>query len=330
MLMRLLDARPSRQDAMLSEANNGRSALLLEGKDSRVRIAEVTSHTQVTAYDGETRAVDGINRATGRNVGCGGIGGDLREKTEGVFVPELRPVRNTLCVDPDEIVVFRPEWGSKTPDTKATKSVDIIMDGNWVVREKREPAGGAPIPLGGRVLQGIGAGADWLLAHHKVGEPFKPGTSITDSAGVPVTTSSLSAVAGGGPTLVRNGNILINADANGMLNPDTNVVTNAVIERHPRTLAGVTKAGELLLVTIDGRLPQSSIGATIPEASAVMKWLGAEDAIGLGSGGDTTLFINNTLYNRPMDTWEDTAPTPPIERKVGNAVVVVAGTPKAQ
>ncbi|MEU9144122.1 phosphodiester glycosidase family protein [Streptomyces sp. NPDC048349] len=308
-------------NTLLSEANNGRSALLLEGAGSRVRIDEVTSRTQVTAPDGSVRAIDGINRVPGRNFGCGGIGGDLREKSKGVFVPELRPLRNTLCVDADEIVVFRPEWGSTTPPPRAevTKSVDIVMDGNWVVKEKRVPAGGA-IPAGGRVLQGIGAGADWLLAHHTVGQPFKPGTSITDSAGVPVTSSTFSAVAGGGPALVRNGEILINADANGMLNPDTNVVTNAVIQRHPRTLAGVTAAGELLLVTIDGRIPQTSIGVTIHEAAAVMKWLGAKDAVSLGSGGDTTLLINNTLYNRPMDTWQDTTPT---ERAVGNAVVVV-------
>jgi hypothetical protein len=37
-------------------------------------------------------------------------------------------------------------------------------------------------------------------------------------------------------------------------------------------------------------------------------------------GRNTTLLINGTLHNRPMDSWQAAAPT---ERKVGNAIVVV-------
>ncbi|GAA3507305.1 phosphodiester glycosidase family protein [Streptomyces showdoensis] len=308
-----------RSKDLLSEANNGRTALLLEGTGARVRVDEVSTRTQVTAHDGAVKVIDGINRATGRNVGCGGVGDDRRRNAKDELVLELRPVRNTLCVDPDEIVVFRPEWGTDTPSPAAGDSVDVVMDGNWVVTGLRQPAGG-PVPAGGRVMQGIGAGADWLRAHSTVGKAFKPGTSITDSQGASVSGSALSAVAGGGPALVRDGEILVNADANGMLNPDTNVVTSGVVQRHPRTLAGVTASGELLLVNVDGRLPQTSVGVTVHEAAAVMKWLGAKDALSLGSGGDTTLLINGTLYNRPMDSWQAAAS---VERKVGNAVVVV-------
>lgn len=184
-------------NSLLSEANNGRTALLLEGAGSRVRVDEVSSRTQVTAHDGAVHVIDGIHRVPGRNVGCGGIGEDRREKGD-QFVPELRPVRNTLCVDDDEIVIFRPEWGSiDTPTPTVSNSVDVVMDGNWVVKAIR-PAGG-PIPAGGRVMQGIGTGADWLRAHSVVDKSFKPGTSITDSHGVSVTNSTLSAVAGAGP-----------------------------------------------------------------------------------------------------------------------------------
>lgn len=77
-----------------------------------------------------------------------------------------------------------------------------------------------------------------------------------------------------------------------------------------------------LLVTIDGRDPRTSIGVTAQEAAGVMQWLGAEDALSMGIGGDTTLVSESgsTLYNRPMNSWTATGPT---ERKVGNAVVVV-------
>ncbi|MFJ7272788.1 phosphodiester glycosidase family protein [Streptomyces sp. NPDC099050] len=306
-------------NSLLSEANNGRTALLLDGAQSRIRVDEVSSRTQVTAPDGQVRVVDGINRAPGRNVGCGGVGADIRADGLG-NTPELKPWRNTLCVDNDEIVIFRPEWGSNTPAARAgvTNIVDVVMDGNWVVQELRAPGG--QIPAGSRVMQGIGAGADWLREHHVVGKAFKPGTSITDSLGASVTSPTLSAVAGGGPALVRNGEVKINAKTNGMLNLPHETLSGAAVQRHPRTLAGVTAAGELLLVTVDGRLPQTSVGVTLHEAADLMKWLGAKDALSLGSGGDTTLLINNTLYNRPMDDWR--APTP-TERKVGNAIVVV-------
>ncbi|MFJ7271316.1 hypothetical protein ACIQV3_32520 [Streptomyces sp. NPDC099050] len=48
--------------------------------------------------------------------------------------------------------------------------------------------------------------------------------------------------------------------------------------------------------------------------------LGGKDALSLGIGGDTTLIANDTVYNRPMDSWIATSPT---ERKVSNAIVIV-------
>ncbi|MFI8828744.1 hypothetical protein [Streptomyces sp. NPDC053431] len=46
-------------NSLISKANNGRTALLLEGAGSRVRVDEVSSRTQVTAHDGAVRAIDG-------------------------------------------------------------------------------------------------------------------------------------------------------------------------------------------------------------------------------------------------------------------------------
>lgn len=305
-------------NVLLGAANNGRTALLLEGAGARARVAEVTSTLQVTAPDGEVRAVDGVNRVPGRVLGCGGVGGDLVTMS-GVPTPTLRPWRNQLCLDDDEIVIFRPEWGSSTPApaTGVTRSVDVVMNGNWVVQEIRSPAGGA-IPAGGRVLQGIGAGADWLTAHAAVGSVFKPGASIKDADGKSVTSSTLSAVAGGGPALVRGGEIFLNTAANGMTS-FTGGPNSTLAQRHPRSMAGVTASGELLLVTVDGRDPATSVGVTWPEAAQVMKWLGATDAVGLGSGGDATMVVGGTLANTPMDDWG----TQSVERRISNAVLIV-------
>ncbi|WP_433397341.1 phosphodiester glycosidase family protein [Streptomyces sp. CA-146814] len=337
-------------NVLLSVPNNGRTALLLEGLKGRAAVDEISSETRITAPNGATRVIDGVNRATGQVLGCGGVGGDYRLSNG---LRTLQPWRNTNCVDPDEIVIFRPEWGAATPEPvrrdetrtdPATgwqaqwyanqrefldHTVDVVMDGNWVVKAIHTPAGKRPIPPGGRVLQGIGTGADWLRAHSEVGKAFKPGSTVRGRDGRSVTTPTLSAVAGGTPALVRGGEVWMNPAANGMsqtscvpaeLGPGQKCrANNTLLQRHPRTLAGVTAAGELLLVTIDGRDHTLSVGATLPEAAEVMKWLGAEDAVGMGSGGDTTLIAKNTLYNRPVDDWGG----PLRERPMSNAVVVV-------
>lgn len=302
---------------VLGAANNGRTALLLEGPGVGARIAETTSELRVTAPDGEVHSVDGVNRVTGRVAGCGGVGGD-QFGVNGTWKPTLRPWRNQLCLDADEIVMFRPEWGrsTPTPSTMVANSVDVITDGKGTVKEVRSPAGGH-IPPGSRVFQGIGTGADWLKAKAAVGAVLAFDASIADAEGNLVAGPALSAVAGGGPGLVRDGEIFVNTAANGLTGL-TGGPNNALVQRHPRTMAGVTAAGELLLVTVDGRDVASSVGVTWPEAAAVMKWLGATDAIGLGSGGDTTMAIDGAVANRPMDDWGRSN-----ERKVSNAVVVV-------
>ncbi|MFD3539375.1 phosphodiester glycosidase family protein [Streptomyces sp. NPDC058662] len=303
---------------LLGAANNGRSALLLQGTGARLRVTETTSTLQVTAPDGRVRAIDGVNRVPGRVAGCGGVGGDQLGPS-GSKKPTLKPWRNQLCLDANEIVMFRPEWGrsTPTPHTGVTDSVDVVLTDEWVVKEVRSPAGGA-IPAGSRVLQGIGAGAEWLRTGAAVGASFKFGATIRDADGGVVAGPALSAVAGGGPALVRGGEIFVNVAANGLtsLNGEPNMT---LVQRHPRTMAGVTESGEVLLVTVDGRAVDSSVGVTWTEAAAVMKWLGATEAIGLGSGGDTTMVIDGDVANRPMDDWGRRS----TERKVSNAIVVV-------
>lgn len=87
-----------------------------------------------------------------------------------------------------------------------------------------------------------------------------------------------------------------------------------ILRRHPRTLAGVTKQGSLILATIDGRDPGVTVGANMFEAAQLMKWLGARNAINLDGGGSTTMVVKNKVVNRPSDG---------AERPVGDALLVV-------
>ena len=90
-----------------------------------------------------------------------------------------------------------------------------------------------------------------------------------------------------------------------------------VAARNPRTLAGVTATGALLLVTVDGRRPGWSAGMSLADAARLMKSLGARDALNLDGGGSSTMVYGGRVVNRPSDRVG--------ERPVGDGVFVGGG-----
>lgn len=116
---------------------------------------------------------------------------------------------------------------------------------------------------------------------------------------------------GGGPWLIRQGQILIDAPQQGFNEGFSQ-------NRHPRTAVGVTAEGKLLLVTVDGRQPMSG-GMSLYELAQLMQQLGATDAINLDGGGSTTLAIRGGIVVN--------SPSEGKERPVANAVVVYAPRP---
>jgi hypothetical protein len=86
--------------------------------------------------------------------------------------------------------------------------------------------------------------------------------------------------------------------------------------RHPRTAVGIRSDGRILIVVVDGRQPQHSVGMSLPELTTLMLQLGASDAVNLDGGGSTTLVTTNGIVNRPSDSEE---------RPVANGLVVRAG-----
>lgn len=98
---------------------------------------------------------------------------------------------------------------------------------------------------------------------------------------------------GGGPILVKGGEIAVDAENEGF-------GKDFVDTRHPRTVIGRTADGDLLFVTIDGR-QKMSVGATLEETAKIMKDLGCRDALNLDGGGSTCMNIFGLDMNRPSD-----------------------------
>ncbi|WNF30224.1 phosphodiester glycosidase family protein [Streptomyces sp. C11-1] len=290
---------------LLSEAANGRTALVLGVRGAGPRIVEARSVTRVTAADGTSRPVDGVNRVPGRIVGCGGTGGDVLRRTGRAMT---RPVHNQLCTDSGELVLFTPHWGPATA-AGGDEVVEAVLAADGRVLDLRRSAG--PVPAHGRVLQGIGEGAAWLRRHAAGSAVLTLASEVFDETGRRIPGEG-AGMLGAGPRLLRGGATDINIEANG-------VAATALRQRHPRTLAGVAEDGTLLLVTVDGREPGGSVGATFDEAAELMRSLGAHDAMNLDGGGSTTMIVNGRLRNRPRSGEGAEVG----ERAVADALVVV-------
>jgi hypothetical protein len=167
-------------------------------------------------------------------------------------------------------------------------------------------------------------------------------TVLTDSAGVPVRTKQLALAAagpraaqlaalrrgdavalkmettgvdwakakhavGGGPAIVTGGDPLLAWEAESF-------TAQFATGRHPRSAVGVTKAGDLWLVAVDGRQSHSP-GVTLAELGAIMASLGCREAINLDGGGSTSVAVGGLVLNRPSDG---------LDRPVANALLVFA------
>ncbi len=129
-----------------------------------------------------------------------------------------------------------------------------------------------------------------------------PGEALTVSWSVG-SPRALDAI-GGVPMLVADGQVVLGS------------CTASFCRRHPRTAAGVTADGRVLLVAVDGRQPNWSVGMSLGELARFMLRLGARWAVNLDGGGSTTVWVQGEVVNRPSGG---------SERAVTNALLVLPG-----
>ena len=114
-------------------------------------------------------------------------------------------------------------------------------------------------------------------------------------------------VIGAGPTLVKDGEIYVTADAE-QFPPDIRV------GRAPRSAVGVTQYGDYIFAVVDGRQAHSR-GCTLTEWARILKYsFGAVEAINLDGGGSSELVFKGSVINSPSDGKE---------RPVGDALTIL-------
>lgn len=286
---------------LISEAVDGRTSLVLpEGDGEGADVAALSDTVSATSSDGAKHVVDGKNRKPGLIRGCGGDGGDT---------PTEEPKHDFTCTDGSELIQFTPIFGAST---EPGEGAEAVLDSSGRVTALREGRGGA-IPPDGSVLSGTGDGADWLHAHARPGDSVRVSEEVSGDGAM---LDDGTGVVNGGPRLVDNRREEITAFAEGFIYPENPEFYYRFGERrNPRSIAGITPGGDLLLVAVDGRAPGYSVGASFEEEAAIMDALGAEEAVNLDGGGSTGMTLGQRLVTRPSDTTG--------ERPIGDAVVVL-------
>jgi hypothetical protein len=279
---------------LLSEPVGGRTALALGDRERRLTALRFAG---AVTLDGERRLLDGVNRRLGVVPACGGRGGDR---------PTERPDAATTCTDPNELVMFTPQWGARAPeaDQHALVRAGVIAG-----------VGRRAIPGDGFVLGATGKAARFLDEAGAMGAAAEADLGLRSPRGS-LTIEDFAGIVGGGPRLVTSGRVRVRSAAEGFAPLSAPWFYGSFVAgRHPRTLAGVRSDGTLLLVTVDGRRPGWSAGVTLPEAARLMQSLGARDALNLDGGGSSAMTVRGRVVSRPSD--------PSGERPVSDALVVL-------
>ncbi|TCC50831.1 phosphodiester glycosidase family protein [Kribbella capetownensis] len=258
--------------------------LLIDAKSNKV----VAGHLQ---WSGEVR-----NRAT-----------HARLPLEFVNHPPVVPADcaslpdQTTCTSPGDVVLFTPEFAAATP---AGAGVEVVLDRRGCVLSTATTRG-TSLKAGQTSLQATGQDTVALLnvaSHGCLDSDLK--VSNEDGDKVPLR-SGLYGVTGR-YRLTANGEIVV---------PDG---TGSFFDRNPRTIAGTTRDGKIVLAALDGR-QTTSVGTTMDETAAVAQSLGLRNSINLDGGGSTAMALQDgTLVNHPSGTNG-------AERAVGDAIVFVPG-----
>ena len=213
----------------------------------------------------------------------------------------------------DQLIVYTPRFGAST-GTDST-GVEIRLTGATLpmtshgtyattVAQVLPNAGDTPIGAGNLILSASGAAMPALAA-------LQVGDAVTIATDIDAAWQNAVTVVGG--------SLLYTPD----MTPDFSDPKYGL--PNPRTAAGITAAGDVLLVTIDGR-SETSGGLIMTDLVALMRSLGAVSAINLDGGGSTTMVVDPdgdgplAVANSPSQTYE---------RRVNTTLQVVSTTQPA-
>lgn len=211
---------------------------------------------------------------------------------------------NKVTKDFATVTLLNKHWGSKSLGKRFHNDLTEVLIVNDIVHEVRK--GGEPFDLpvdNGYVLAVRGDKLSTLNVNDKISLQVETTPNVED----------IKFAIGGGSIILKNGELKL-----------TNIISKG---NEPRTGIAINKDNtKLMLVTIDGR-DNSFKGVSQEMFGAILRDLGAYNAMNLDGGGSTAMAIKPVgdetaqLVNKPSDGGE---------RAVVNAVGVMSNAPKGE
>jgi hypothetical protein len=207
--------------------------------------------------------------------------------------------------------LFTARYGASTPrdTTRPAAEAPLALAGrrgDTAIYLRRGPvaaSSGTSIPRDGAVLSAYGSRVAAVQA-------LAEGDTVRIVLGMTLARRPPALVIGGWPRILRDGRDV----AGDAATLEGTISRNAEV-RHPRTAVGFSRdSTTLFLVVVDGR-STASVGMTLVELAALMRRVGAWQALNFDGGGSTTMVVDGAVVNVPSDATG--------EREVGNALLVV-------
>ncbi len=182
------------------------------------------------------------------------------------------------------IGVYTSAWGSTYTPILANEVI-VTVTQNQVTQQVQGGAAGTgtyAIPANGYVLA--------VRSYSEAARSLPPGTTLTlTPETLPAVFADLPSAIGGGPLLVQNGAIVLDAKAEGFSDAFIN-------QAAPRSVMGIQRDGTVMLVAI--HYSPGGRGPTLAETAQIMLQLGAQDALNLDGGSSSSLYLGGSLINR--------------------------------
>ncbi|HVE33527.1 MAG TPA: phosphodiester glycosidase family protein [Gemmatimonadaceae bacterium] len=239
---------------------------------------------------------------------------DAKAVARGVATP-ITTLNFNPSGNPEGTALYTSRYGSKTPfdTTRQTAEVAMIAAGRrgdtllYVRRGAVSRSSGSSIPGNGAVLAAYGAGSR-----------LREVQGMPDGDTIRVVLTTLPRTGLGAPTILMGGWPRILRDGQDVAVDAPTVegtISRNAETRHPRSAIGFSRdSSTLFLLVVDGRT-RKSVGMTLVELAALMRRVGAWQAMNFDGGGSSTMIVNGTLVNMPSDSTG--------EREVGNALLLV-------
>lgn len=119
--------------------------------------------------------------------------------------------------------------------------------------------------------------------------------SIQSAEGSVFEKWKMQTAVGGGPVLLQGGQINITNEEELMF------TGKGIKDKHPRTAMGYTKDNKLIILVIQGRMPNIADGATLYQEASILKEIGCIEALNLDGGGSSCMLVNGKETITPSD-----------------------------